>query len=302
MRWAITGSSGLVGTELVRVLRARGDHVTRVVRTLARVPPSEQPVVWHPREGVVEAGRLEGHDVVVHLAGERIAGLWTEGKKRRIRESRERGTGLLARTLADLASPPRVLFSASAFGIYGDRPASEIVTEASPLGEGFLPDVGRLWEGGTSPAAEAGIRVVHMRFGNIMSAEGGMLPVVLPAFRLGLGGRLGDGDQYWPWIALPEIPRIIDFLLDRPEIAGPVNFVTPEPPTNEEFTAALASAVDRPSFLGIPELLVKLAPGRMGQELLLSGARVVPKRLLDAGYEFGWPDLREALKELLDDR
>lgn len=301
MRWAVTGSSGLIGSEVVRVLRARGHEVTRIVRSLHKVPPSEHPIVWHPREGVIEAARLEDHDVVLHLAGESIAGVWTAGKKRRIRESRELGTTLLARTLAGLRSKPRVLFSASGFTIYGERPPSEVVTESSAVGTGFLPEVARIWEAATRPAEDAGIRVVHTRFGNVLASHGGMLEVLIPFFRMGLGTRFGSGDQMWPWIALPEIPRVLLFLLDRPEIAGPVNVVAPEAVTNAEFTRALAAALGRPSVLSVPDFLLKLAPGHMGEELLLWGARVVPERLLDAGYQFQWPRLEPTLRELFSE-
>lgn len=299
MRFAITGSTGLVGTELTQVLRQNGHDVTRVVRSFSGLAPTERPVVWHPEDGAIEAQGLESHDVVIHLAGETIASLWTAGKKRRIRDSRVLGTTLLARTLAGLARPPRVLLSASAFDIYGDRPAREQLDETSARGTGFLPEVVAAWEDSTRTASETGIRVVHTRFGNVLSPRGGMLGVLLPLYRLGLGSKFGDGTQYWPWIALPEIAPAMLHVLERPEISGPVNFVAPEQVTNAEFTETVAAVVGRPSLLRVPSFAMKLAPGGMSEELLLRGARVLPGKLLGSGYEFRYPALKPALRSLL---
>jgi uncharacterized protein len=299
MRFAITGSTGLIGSELTRSLRGAGHEVTRVTRSYSDVPHGERAVIWHPDRGVIEAAGLEEHDVVIHLAGESIAGIWTEAKKRRIRESRERGTSLLAQTLATLIRKPRVLFSASAYGIYGDRPTTEPVDETSATGTGFLADVGRAWEAATQPAQQAGIRVVHTRFGNVLSAEGGLLAALLPLFKLGLGAKLGSGKQVWSWIAAADITPALLHLLERPEIAGPVNFVAPEAVTNEAFTDALAGVLGRPSFLKIPAFAVRLAPGGMADEMLLSGAHVVPRTLLDSGYAFRFPELKSALRVIL---
>ena len=298
MRFAITGSTGLVGGYLTRYLRGQGHEVTRVVRAYGGLPPGERAVVWHPDEGVIEGAGLEGHDVVIHTAGESIAGVWTEGKKRRIRESRVRGTTLLARTLAGLEQKPRALFSASAMGIYGDR-GDERLDEDSPTGTGFLADVAREWEASTQAAEDAGIRVVHMRFGNVLAPDGGMLDVLLPLYRLGLGARLGSGRQYWPWIAADEIGPAIVHILERPELRGPVNFVAPQAVTNAEFTAAVAGAVGRPSIFKVPGFATRLAPGGMADELLLSSMRIRPKRLLDSGYAFRHPELKPALKTML---
>lgn len=301
MRFAITGSTGLIGSELTRSLRAAGHEVTRVTRSHGDVAHGERAVIWHPDQGVIEAAGLEEHDVVIHLAGESLAGIWTEGKKRRIRTSRERGTALLAKSLAGLIRKPQALFSASAFGIYGDRPTAEAVDESSATGTGFLADVARAWEAATLPAQEAGIRVVHMRFGNVLSADGGMLAALLPLFKLGLGARLGDGKQVWPWIAATDLTPALLHVLERPEIAGPVNFVAPDPVTNEAFTNTLAAVLERPSFLKLPAFAVRLAPGGMGDEMLLAGARVVPRKLLESGYAFRLPELRAALRVILRD-
>lgn len=299
MRFAITGSSGLVGTELTRRLRALGHEVTPIVRSHSSVEHGERAVIWHPERGVMEARGLEGHDVVIHLAGESLAGVWTEARKRRIRESRVNGTTLLARTLAGLTQKPRALFSASGMNIYGAHPPDREVDESVPPGTGFLADVGREWEASTRAAEEAGIRVVHMRFGNILSPDGGLLATLIPIFRLGLAASFGSGRQMWPWIALEDIPPAILHLLERPEIAGPVNFVAPEPVSNAEFTDILASVLGRPSLLSVPKFAARLAPGGMADEILLAGARLVPRRLLESGYEFRWPRLEPALRAML---
>jgi uncharacterized protein len=299
MRFAITGSTGLIGTLLTRHLRKAGHDVTRIVRSYSGLPHGERAVVWHPDQGAIEADGLEGMDVVVHLAGESIAGVWTEGKKRRILESRVQGTTLLARTLAGLARKPGALLSASAVGIYGDRPPEERVDEASETGTGFLPEVGRAWEASADAARDAGIRVVHPRFGNVLSADGGMLAVLKPVYRLGLGARFGSGEQVWPWIAGDDVGPALLHVAERPELEGPVNFTAPNAVTNAEFTDALAAAVGRPSFFRVPSFAARLAPGAMGSEMLLSGARVVPAKLLDSGYVFRHPELGPALRSIL---
>jgi uncharacterized protein len=295
VRFAITGSTGFVGTALTAYLRERGYEVTRVVRSYSGVPQGERAVVWHPDRGAMEAAGLEAHDVVINLAGESVAGVWTDAKKRRILDSRVQGTTLLARTLAGLSQKPRVLFSASGFNIYGDRPPHEAVDEDTPPGAGFMAEVARAWESSTRAAEDAGIRTVHMRLGNVLAADGGLVGALKPLFRLGLGGALGSGRQVWPWIALRDVPHAVLHVLQRPEIAGPVNFVAPSPTTNQEFTDALAASVRRPAFFRVPEFAARLAPGGMAGELLLAGARVVPRRLLDSGYEFRVTSLREAL-------
>ncbi|HEX2165807.1 MAG TPA: TIGR01777 family oxidoreductase [Longimicrobiales bacterium] len=295
MRFAITGSTGLVGTALTKYLRRNGHDVTRVVRSYSGLPQAERAIVWHPEDGVIDAAGLEGHDAVIHLAGESISGVWTPGKKRRIRDSRVEGTTLLATTLASLASPPRTLIAASSFDFYGDRPPSELLDENSSRGNTFLADVIGDFEQASRPASDAGIRVVHPRFGNVLSASGGMLGVLLPLYRLGLGTTFGSGRQYWPWIALADIPTAMIHVLERPELSGPVNFVAPEHVTNAQFTDAVAAAVGRPSIIRLPAFAVKLAPGEMSQELLLRSSRVVPRKLLESGYEFQYPTLGSAL-------
>lgn len=298
MRVAITGSSGLIGTELREHFRSRGDEVTRIVRRQSPQGDGNE-VVWDVGKGVIDTAALEGHDMVIHLAGESIAGVWTAEKKRKIRDSRVKGTTLLADAIASLQRPPKALFSASGVNIYGDRDPSEEVTEASPAGEGFLADVVREWEHATRSASEAGVRVVHMRNANVLSPKGGMLEVLVPMFKLGLGAKLGDGKQQWPWIALMEIPHAIMHLYENTALAGPVNFAAPEAATNEEFTNKLAAVLHRPAFLAVPSFAAELAPGGMAEEILLSGRRVVPARLLESGYRFRYPELRPALEAML---
>lgn len=299
MRFAITGSTGLIGSELTRWLRSSGHEVTRVVRSLSGLPHDERAVVWHPDRGTIDTHGLDNHDVVIHLAGENIAGVWTDAKKRRILDSRVRGTTLLATTLAGLRSPPRTLISVSGIDYYGDRPQNEEVDEDNPPGTGFLSEVAVATEASTQPAAQAGIRVVIPRFGNVLSPKGGMLGTFLPFFRLGLGTRFGDGSQYWPWIAITDIGPALLHVLARPEIHGPVNFVAPEQVTNEQFTKTVAGVVGRPSVLRVPAFAAKLAPGHMSQELLLRGVRVVPRVLLETGYTYLHPTLKGALQSLL---
>lgn len=298
MRIAISGSTGLVGTQLTRHFRDDGHHVTRIVRSFSGLPQGERAVVWDPARGNIEQHGLEGHDIVIHLAGESLAGVWTDAKKRRILDSRVQGTTLLSRTIAALDHKPRVLVTASGINVYGDR-GNTPVDEETPPGSGFLVDVVRAWESSADPARQAGIRVVHMRLGNVLSPNGGLLGMLLPLFKLGLGTTLGGGGQYWPWIALEEIAPALEHVIERPELNGPVNFVAPQQVTNAELTDAIARAVHRPSILRLPGFAARLAPGDMADELLLGSIRVVPRKLLDSGYEFRHPELKPALRAML---
>ena len=294
MRIAITGSSGLIGRAVTRALQHRGDEVIRVTRPTSLA----HGVYWDPTTGQIERDKLEALDAVVHLAGETIEPLWTAARKRRIRQSRIKGTGLLARTLAELKYPPKVLVSASAIGHYGNRPGSEVVDEATAKGKGFLADVTEVWEGAAEPARAAGIRVVHPRFGLVLARGGGTLKYALPVFYLGLGGRLGSGEQVWSWVSLDDVAGSVIHLIDHPELSGPVNVTAPNPVTNAEFTRILAGVVHRPAFLVVPEFVLRLG-GDAAQELLLSGARVMPRKLQASGYEFRHPELRQALQSIL---
>jgi uncharacterized protein (TIGR01777 family) len=293
VRIAVTGSTGLIGAALVAVLRDGGHRVIRLVR---QTPASEDEIAWDPLApaGGLAPGALDGFDAAIHLAGANVAGRrWTAAYKQEIRASRVRGTRALAGALAVASAPPSVLLSGSAIGWYGDTRGRE-VDESSPAGSGFLPGVVSEWEAAARRAEEAGIRVVTMRSGVVMSRRGGVLARMLPPFRLGLGARLGSGTQVMSWITLADYAAIVSFLLAHPEITGPVNLTTPYPVTNAEFTSALAAAVHRPGVLFLPERALKLAIGGVSSDILAS-ARVMPRRLEAAGYRFRFPDLPAAL-------
>jgi uncharacterized protein (TIGR01777 family) len=301
MKVIVTGSTGLVGRALVRSLLSDGHEVTRLVRGGAQEfrAPGTKAVQWEPDKGVAGAQELEGHDAAVHLAGEAIAGgRWDEEKKRRIRESRVKGTRLLAETLAALDEKPKALVSASAIGFYGDR-GGEVLREESASGEGFLSEVCREWEKATLAASQAGIRVVHLRIGLVLSADGGALPQMLTPFKLGVGGRVGSGRQYVSWITLEDLVRVIRRALEDEHLRGPVNAVAPNAVTNEEFTKALGHVLGRPTFLPMPAFAARLAFGEMADALLLSSTRVEPARLKEAGYEFSRPEIEGALRHVL---
>jgi uncharacterized protein (TIGR01777 family) len=300
MKIIVTGASGLVGSSLVPSLLGRGHEVTQLVRRGSKgASGGVREVEWQPERGEIDAAALEGHDAAVHLAGENIAGgRWTDERKRRIRDSRVQGTRLLAETLAGLNSKPRALVSASAIGYYGDRGA-ETLTEQSAAGTGFLPEVCREWEEATEPAVEAGIRTVLLRFGLILSAEGGALAKMLLPFKLGVGGKVGDGKQFYSWITLTDVIDIIHFALANENLSGAINVVAPEPVTNVEFTRSLGRALNRPTFFPVPAFGARLAFGEMADALLLASERVVPERLTSAGYEFKYPTLDGALRHVL---
>jgi uncharacterized protein len=290
---AVTGSSGLIGTALVAALRADGHQVLRLVRG---GPAGQDAVIWDPRaeRGGLDPGSLDGVAAVVHLAGAGVADKrWTPGYQAEIRSSRVEGTRGLVRALAAMTTPPGVLLAGSAIGWYGDTGGRE-VTEASPSGRGFLPEVVRDWEAAAGEAAAAGIRVVTLRSGVVLSAKGGILGRLLPLFRLGLGGRIGSGKQVMSWIGLSEWVAAARFLMGRDDIAGPVNLTTPSPVTNAEFTAALAAAVHRPAVMMVPVPALKLAVGGVSSDIL-SSARVLPQRLLAEGYRFQHPGIAGAL-------
>ena len=297
MRVAVSGSTGLVGSEVVTVLSAEGHEVVRLVR---RAPAhGEKTVRWDPEAGVNDAGGLEGCDAVVHLAGENVgAGRWTAARKAAIRDSRVKGTRLLCDALAGLARPPKTLVCASAVGYYGDR-GEEVLTEESPPGAGFLPGICREWEAASVAAARKGIRVVALRIGMVLSPKGGALARMLPLFRAGLGGVLGSGKQYVSWVALDDLTGIVLHALSREELRGPVNAVTPRPVTNRELTEALGKVLSRPTLLPVPSFALRLAVGEMADPLLLASARVAPRRLEETGYRFRFPELRAALRHLL---
>jgi uncharacterized protein (TIGR01777 family) len=296
MRVLVSGSHGLVGQALVKSLTKDGDQVVRLVRKEPAFGEAE--VEWHPHQGLIDSEHLKNLDAVVHLAGESIAsGRWTEEKKKQIRESRVSGTELLSKSLARLPQPPATFVCASAIGFYGDR-GDEVLTEQSSPGSNFLARVCLDWERATSAAAEKGIRVVSARFGIILDAQGGALAQMLPPFRLGAGGRIGGGKQWMSWIALDDVVGALRFVLGNKSVAGPVNFVAPNPVTNSEFTKTLGHALSRPTFFPIPAFGVRLAFGEMGS-LLLASQRVTPTILQTAGYSFEFSELKNALSHLL---
>lgn len=292
MKIAITGATGFIGEALVRRLQGSGHGVLRIGR--ARNHGRGPDVAWDA-VSTVDAAALEGVDAVVHLAGETIAQRWTGAAKRAIRDSRVQGTTLLARTLAGLSRKPSVLVSMSAIGIYGDR-GDEVLDESSPTGTGFLADIGRAWESSADPARAAGIRVLHPRVGIVLSPDGGALAKMLPIFSLGAGGKIGRGRQWMSWISLTDTLRALEFALATPALEGPVNVTAPNPVTNAEFTEVLGRALRRPTFAPVPEFAIELLYGEMGRATVIEGQRVVPKKLLDAGFRFEHTDLESALR------
>lgn len=294
---AITGSTGLIGEALRTALLTDGHRVVRIVRRPASSPDE---ISWDPASGRLDPSDLVGIDAVVHLAGEGIAEKrWTDAQKQRILTSRTEGTGLVARAMADCgADGPRVLVSGSAIGWYGDR-GDEQLTEASAAGTGFLADVCRRWEAAADPAREAGLRVAHARTGIVLDPDGGVLAKQLPLFRVGLGGRIGNGRQYMSWISIEDEVAALRFLVET-DVEGPVNLTAPNPVTNRAFTEALGAALHRPAVVPVPGFGPKLLFGaELVDELLLASQRVLPGRLEEAGFAFTQPELGPALDALL---
>lgn len=297
MKVLVSGSTGFLGAALVRGLVAEGHAVTRLVRSSS--PSGTEGVRWDPDAGTVDRNGLEGMAAVVHLAGENLAGRrWTREKKEAIRKSRIAGTRLLVDSLLRLERPPAVFLCASAVGYYGDR-GDEVLREDSPPGRGFLAEVCREWEAAAEPAAGRGIRVVRLRMGMVLDAGGGALAAMLPVFRAGAGGRVGSGTQYVSWIALPDLVGVMLHVLATDSLAGPVNAVSPGPVTNREFAETLGTVLGRPTIVPLPAVAARLLLGEMADELLLSGQRVEPAKLLGSGYRFRHPELEGALRDLL---
>lgn len=295
-RIAITGASGLIGGALAEYLQDAGHRVHRLVRR--REAATDDDVYWSVRDREIDAERLDGVDAVVHLAGHPIgAERWSPRVKEEIRESRVAGTALLAEALTGLADPPAVLLSGSAVGFYGDR-GEELLTETATPGDDFMASVCIGWEQAADAARAAGIRVVHPRTGVVMAPEGPLIEKVELPFKLGVGGRIGDGQQWIPWIALEDEVRALAFLLDG-GLAGPVNLTAPNPVRNEELTRAIGGVLHRPTIFPTPMLAIRVLYGEMGVSLATVSQRAVPRRLLDAGFEFRVPDLRDALERAL---
>jgi uncharacterized protein (TIGR01777 family) len=295
MKLAGTGASGLSGGALVTYMRTGGNEVLRLVR---RAPKANDEARWDPESGAIEEAALEGVDAVVHLAGANIAGgRWSEARKALLCSSRVGPTRRLAETLARRKRKPRVLVSASALGYYGHR-GDTWLTERDAPADDFLGRLSVEWEAATAPAREAGIRVVNPRLGIVLSPAGGALAKMLPPFKAGLGGVVGPGTQYMSWIALDDLVAVIQHLLDRSDLAGPVNAVAPSPVTNAELTKTLGRVLGRPTLVPVPAFALRLALGEMA-ETLLASTRLRPQRLLDTGFRFRFPELEGALRHVL---
>lgn len=297
MRIALTGATGFIGSAIARYLSFQDHSVIQITRRESLTSPY---IAWDPIRGLIEAEKLENLDAVIHLAGANISERWTPAYKKMIASSRIEGTRLLCQSLAKLHQKPRILICASAIGFYGNHEPDKILTESSPSGEGFLPEVCRQWEDETRYAKEAGIRVVNIRLGVVLGKSGGAMAKMLPIFNLGLGGVLGSGKQMMSWIALLEIPYIIEHLIKHESISGPVNVVSPNPVSNREFTKTLGNLIKRPAFLPVPSFGIKALFAEMGETLLLEGARVIPERLQKSGYQFRYPMLKSALESVLN--
>jgi uncharacterized protein (TIGR01777 family) len=293
-RIVISGASGFIGSPLTQHLRERGDEVIALTRSAT----SGNRVHWDPDDAELDLAALEGADAIVHLAGEPISGFWTAGKKRAILESRRHGTRVLASAVAALDAKPRVFVSSSAVGVYGSR-GDEMLTEQSGPGEGFLAEVVEAWEGAAQPVRDAGIRYAALRIGLVLGKGGGALGPMLPLFKLGAGGRLGDGTHWWSWVTLNDVVRAFVHAIDNDEVSGVYNLAAPEPVTNADFTKAFASVLRRPAILPAPRFALKLAMREMADELLFASQRVDSSKLRATGYKFLDPELEPALQRIL---
>lgn len=296
MKILIAGASGLIGTALGARLAREGHTVARLVR---REPRTPDEIDWDPAARQLDSRRLEGVDAVINLSGENLAaGRWTEERRRRILQSRVDATATLVHAVSAMSRRPSVLLNASAVGFYGDRGEEEL-TEASSIGRGFLPEVCLAWETHAEGATRAGVRTVLMRFGVVLSAEGGALAKMLPVFRSGLAGRLGSGRQWMSWVALEDVVEAVLHALTEARCSGPMNFVAPNPVTNATFTETLARVLHRPAAVPVPAWTLRLALGEMADEALLASTRAVPDRLRETGYGFRQPELEGALRSVL---
>lgn len=296
MNILVTGSSGLIGGKLIPRLREAGHQVFRLVRRKPTAPDQRR---WNPEERV-DPIVLDRIDTVIHLAGDNIAeGRWNEEKKRQIRDSRVTGTRRLAEAIAEATTPPKALVCASAIGYYGNR-GDELLDEASPPGSGFLPDVCREWEAAAEPARAKGVRVAHVRLGVVLSTEGGALAKMLLPFKMGVGGVVGNGKQYWSCVNVDDAVAAFQYAAENDSIRGPVNAVCPEPVTNYDFTKTLGRILGRPTLFPLPATMARLALGQMADDLLLASARVVPKTLQGAGFSFAHPTVESAIRGALE--
>ena len=297
MKVAVTGSSGLIGSSLVSFLSNEGVAVTRILRE----NPDDKNISWKPEGGGWDSAFARGVDGIIHLAAENIAsGKWTRKKKEKIRNSRNEGTKRLCEQILKLPTTPSVFVCASAIGYYGNR-GMEFLNEVSPKGSGFLPDVCAGWEEASNIVSKAGVRVVNVRFGIVLSKNGGALTKMLTPFKMGMGGKIGSGAQYMSWVAMDDVTGAIYHALVTDSLKGPVNVTAPNPATNKEFTNTLGKVLNRPTVMPMPAFAARLAFGEMAKDLLLASTKVAPKRLSDSGYKFQYPKLENALKHVLSD-
>jgi uncharacterized protein len=295
MKIAIAGASGLVGSALIPSLVQDGAAITRLVRST----PKPGEIEWHPNQDHLNVESLEGFDVIINLAGENIAGgRWTDEQKRKIRDSRVSGTHLLSEAIAKMSVKPSAFLCASATGIYGDRD-DEVLDEQSESGGGFLAGVCREWEKACEPAVKAEVRVVNLRLGPVIAREGGMLAKLLTPFKMGMGGKVGSGKQYISWVGLDDVVNAIKVAINDQSIRGPLNIVSPNPVTNEEFTRTLGHVLNRPTALAVPAFAARLAFGEMADEMLLASQKVLPKKLSAIGFQFQYPELEAAFKKYI---
>jgi len=295
-RIAITGATGLIGSALSQTFVAQGHTVHRVVRG---EPTREGDIYWDLGAGEIAIDALEGVDIVIHLAGENLFGRWSDEKKRSILDSRTKGTSLLARALTELKKAPQVFISTSAVGFYGNS-GERVVDERSEPGDTFLAEVCQKWEAASEPARQAGIRTVNTRLGVVLSKHGGALKLMATPFKLGLGGRISDGEQYMSWITREDVVRAFQYIIANRDLNGPINVTSPEPVSNKAFTKVLGRVLNRPTPFPLPGPLVRLGAGQMGEEMLLHGQRAVPTILQQSGFDFAYPQLEAALRHALE--
>ena len=296
MKILISGSHGFIGSAVHKSLEQGGDQLLRLIRQ-TQIAHSDE-VFWNLPDNFIDHSKLKNLDAVIHLAGENLFGRWNEKKKQAIHDSRIKSAAFLAQTLAAKEHKPKVLICASAIGYYGDRGELEC-TETTEAGEGFLTTVCRQWEQATAPASEAGIRVVNLRFGVVLGKEGGSLAKMLPAFKMGMGGPLGDGQQWVSWVSIDDAVRAVEFSLNHENLSGPVNVVSPQPVRNKEFAQAIGHALHRPEVVPVPKRMLKFMLGEMADETVLASTKVLPHKLQTEDFQFAYSDLHTALEVIL---